>query len=104
MDRIAFRTSLRRCPPDKRKLYDQQMEELAKFDNMKPEPLPTAMSVPTPTARPPPNLRFARGNYLKPGKQVTPGFPHFLGAACRNRPARRKIRTPPDAARRRPSG
>ena len=71
----------KRCPPDERKLYDKQDEELAKFDNMKPEPLPTAMSVFDGDGQLPQTCVLAGGNYLKPGQEVTPGFPAFLGAS-----------------------
>ena len=71
----------KRCPPDERKLYDQQVEELAKFDKLKPEPLPTAMTVSDGDGQLPPTCVLAGGNYLKPGQEVTPGFPAFLGAS-----------------------
>src|SRR5262249_42447965 len=35
----------RRCNQDERQMYDKQMEQLAKYDSIKPEPLPTAMAV-----------------------------------------------------------
>ncbi|HZZ27013.1 MAG TPA: DUF1549 and DUF1553 domain-containing protein [Pirellulales bacterium] len=71
----------RRCDPEERKLYDQQMEELSKFDSIKPEPLPTAMSVTDGDGAPPPTCVLSGGNYLRPGQEVAPGFPEFLGAS-----------------------
>ena len=72
----------RRCPPEERKLYDQQMEQLSKFDKIKPDPLPTAMTiVDADGGAPTPTCVLAGGNYLKPGKEVSPGFPEFLGAS-----------------------
>lgn len=71
----------RRCPPEERKLYDQQMEELSKYDKLKPEPLPTAMTIADADSPPAPTCMLAGGNYLKPGKEVSPGFPEFLGAS-----------------------
>src|SRR5262249_46873293 len=71
----------KRCSPEERKLYDQQMEELAKFDNMKPAPLPTAMTVNDGDGQPPVTCVLEGGNYLKPGQEVSPGFPEFLGAS-----------------------
>jgi hypothetical protein len=71
----------RRCQPEERKLYDQQMEELSKYDNIKPEPLPTAMAVLDGDDQAPPTCVLAGGNYQKPGQEVKPGFPEFLGAA-----------------------
>ncbi len=71
----------RLCPPEERKLYDKQMEDLAKFDSMKPEPLPTAMAVFDGDGKAPPTSVLAGGNYLKPGEEVKPGFPEFLGAS-----------------------
>ena len=54
---------------------------MAKFDNMKPDPLPTAMSVSDGDGQAPQTCVLAGGNYLKPGQEVTPGFPAFLGAS-----------------------
>jgi Protein of unknown function (DUF1549)/Protein of unknown function (DUF1553) len=71
----------RRCPPDERKLYDKQTEELTKYDPLKPEPLPTAMAVFDGDEEAPPTCVLAGGNYLKPGQEVKPGFPEFLGAS-----------------------
>jgi Protein of unknown function (DUF1549)/Protein of unknown function (DUF1553) len=71
----------RRCPPDERKMYDQQTDELAKYDSLKPEPLPTAMAVFDGDDQAPPTCVLSGGNYLKPKQEVTPGFPEFLGAS-----------------------
>jgi hypothetical protein len=71
----------RRCQPDERKLYDQQSEELSKFDSIKPEALPTAMSVTDGDGQPPSTYVLSGGNYLRPEQEVAPGFPEFLGAA-----------------------
>ncbi len=71
----------RRCSPEERKQYDQQMDELAKFDSMKPQPLPTAMAVYDGDAEAPPTCVLVGGDFHKPGKEVTPGFPEFLGAS-----------------------
>lgn len=71
----------RRCKPDERKLYDEQIEELAKFDSMKPEPLPTAMAVMDGGLPAPPTFVLGGGDYKNPKQEVTPGFPAFLGAS-----------------------
>ncbi|HTQ37627.1 MAG TPA: DUF1549 and DUF1553 domain-containing protein [Pirellulales bacterium] len=71
----------RRCNPDERKQYDQQMEELSKYDAIKPESLPTAMAVADGDGQPPPTCVLAVGNYLRPEQEVAPGFPAFLGAS-----------------------
>ncbi len=71
----------RRCAPDERKQYDDQMTELAKFDTMKPEPLPRAMAVFDGDAQAPATCVLAGGDFHKPGKEVTAGFPEFLGAS-----------------------
>jgi hypothetical protein len=71
----------KRCSPEERKQYDKQMEELAKFDKLKPEPLPTAMTITDGDGQAPTTCVLAGGNYLKPGKEVSPGFPEFLGAS-----------------------
>jgi len=71
----------RRCDPQERKMYDQQMEELSKYDAIKPEPLPTAMTVCDGDGQPPQTCVLHVGNYLRPEQEVAPGFPEFLGAS-----------------------
>jgi hypothetical protein len=71
----------RRCKPDERKMYDHQTEELTKYDSIKPEPLPTAMTVCDGDGAPPQTFVLATGNYLRPEQEVAPGFPEFLGAS-----------------------
>jgi hypothetical protein len=71
----------RRCDPQERKMYDQQMEQLAKYDSIKPEPLPTAMTVCDGDGQPPQTFVLSTGNYLRPEQEVAPGFPEFLGAS-----------------------
>jgi hypothetical protein len=73
--------AIRKCLPDERKLVDQQMEELAKFDGIRPDPLPTAMAVTDGGRQAPTTCLLAGGNYLKPEQEVMPGFPEFLGAS-----------------------
>jgi len=71
----------KRCSPEERKWYDKQMEELAKFDKLKPDALPTAMSITDGDGQPPATCVLEGGNYLKPWQEVSPGFPEFLGAS-----------------------
>jgi hypothetical protein len=71
----------RRCASDERKLFDQQTAEIAKYDSVKPASLPTAMTVSDGDGDAPQTCILQNGNYLKPGKEVTPGFPEFLGAS-----------------------
>ncbi len=89
----------RRCSPEERKQYDQQMDELAKFDSMKPQPLPTAMAVYDGDAEAPPTCVLAGGDFHKPGKEVTPGFPEFLGVSEPEIKAPRLGRIPPAVGR-----
>ena len=71
----------RRCKSDERKMYDEQMDALAKYDNIKPDPLPTAMAVNDGDGTPPQTFVLHTGNYLRPEQEVAPGFPEFLGAS-----------------------
>ncbi len=71
----------RRCPPDERKLFDQQTIEIAKYDPLKPAPLPTAMTMSDGDGDAPRTCILKNGNYQKPGTEVRPGFPEFLGAS-----------------------
>jgi hypothetical protein len=71
----------RRSPPDERKLFDQQTAEIAKYDSLKPTPLPTAMIMSDGDGDAPRTCVLKNGNYQKPGKEVRPGFPEFLGAS-----------------------
>jgi hypothetical protein len=59
--------------------YDALERELANFEHLKPQPLPTAMSV-TDGAGPAPETHVLdAGDYRKPEELVSPGFPEFLG-------------------------
>jgi hypothetical protein len=71
----------RRCSPEERKQYDQQMEELARFDHLKPKPLPTAMAALDGDVSAPATCVLSGGDFHKPAQEVTPGFPEFLGAS-----------------------
>jgi hypothetical protein len=66
---------------DKKERYEALKKELAKFDHLKPEPLPTAMAITDAGRESPPTYRLATGNFRKPQEEVQPGFPGFLGAS-----------------------
>jgi uncharacterized protein DUF1553/uncharacterized protein DUF1549 len=78
---LELHRAYRRCAPDERKLVEQQEEELEKYDSLKPEPLPTVMAAVDGDDQAPATYVLAGGNYQKPEKEVTPGFPEFLGAS-----------------------
>ncbi len=59
---------------DQKKRYAELTEELARFDSLKPQPLPTAMSVTDTGVQAPPTFCLAAGDYNKPMQEVTPGF------------------------------
>lgn len=59
--------------------YDELQKELANFDHLKPEPLPTALAIRDAGADAPATYRLATGNFRNPLEQVAPGFPEFLG-------------------------
>jgi hypothetical protein len=66
---------------DEKARYEELQKELAKFDKLKPEPLPTAMAITDAGPHSPPTYRLATGNFTKPLEEVQPGFPRFLGAS-----------------------
>jgi hypothetical protein len=68
----------RRLPQPQKDRYYALMDELAKFDAIKPVPLPTAMAVSDVGPEPPATHRLATGNYLKPREVVAPAFPEVL--------------------------
>src|SRR5262249_43974900 len=53
----------KRCSPEERKQYDKQMTELATFDKLKPEPLPTAMTITDGDGQAPTTCVLEGGNY-----------------------------------------
>jgi hypothetical protein len=73
--------AFRLCEPAERKLVDEQTKQLAKFESIKPAPLPTAMTAIDGDDEAPRTCVLRAGNYLKPEQEVKPGFPGFLGAS-----------------------
>jgi hypothetical protein len=59
--------------------YDNLQAELAKFDALKPAPLPAAMAVSDGPGPAPITHVLDAGDYRKPEEAVAPGFPEFLG-------------------------
>ncbi len=66
---------------EKKKQYDELEAKLAKFDSLKPAPLPTLMAVTDAAGPAPPTFLLKGGSLKQPGDSVEPGFPTFLGAA-----------------------
>ena len=54
---------------------------MAKFDSLKPQPLPTVMAAGDTGRNAPPTFRLAGGSFKHPAEKVEPGFPLFLGAS-----------------------
>jgi hypothetical protein len=73
--------AIKKLKGDKKKRYEALVKELAKFDHLKPAPLPTAMAITDAGPHSPPTYRLATGNFRKPQEEVQPGFPKFLGAS-----------------------
>ncbi len=73
--------AIKKLKGDQKKRYEALQEELAKFDHLKPQPLPTAMAITDAGPHSPPTYRLATGNFTKPLEKVEPGFPSFLGAS-----------------------
>ncbi len=59
--------------------YDALHAELAKFDSLKPAPLPAALAVSNGPGPAPETHVLDSGDYRKPEEIVAPGFPDFLG-------------------------
>ena len=59
--------------------YDALQAELAKYDSLKPQPLPAAMGVSDGPGPAPETHVLDAGDYRKPEETVAPGFPEFLG-------------------------
>jgi hypothetical protein len=66
---------------EKKKQYDELEAKLAKFDSLKPAPLPMMMAVTDAVGAPPQTFRLAGGSLKHPAEPVEPGFPTLLGAA-----------------------
>ena len=59
--------------------YRQLEQQLAKFDHLKPNPLPLVMAVSDLGPKPPPTRILDGGSLKNPLDEVLPGFPQFLG-------------------------
>lgn len=66
---------------EQKERYERLTRELAKFDELKPAPLPRAMSITDARREAPPTYRLATGNFRKPLEPIDPGFPEFLGVS-----------------------
>jgi hypothetical protein len=66
---------------EKKHRYEDLRLSLAKFDAIKPQPLPSVCGVTDADDKPPPTFRLVAGNLKHPAEQVEPGFPEFLGAS-----------------------
>lgn len=61
--------------------YEKLKRQLAEFDHLKPEPLPTLMTVADLGDQAPPTFILDGGNWRSPMDEVDPGFPQFLDLA-----------------------
>jgi hypothetical protein len=71
VDRTAM---VKQMKGDVKKSHDELDKELAKFDSLKPKPLPRAMVLTDVAATAPPTYLLQRGDYKRKGKEVQPGF------------------------------
>jgi hypothetical protein len=76
----AISRRVNRLEGEEKTWYDALQAELAKFDSLKPAPLPTAMAVCDGPGPAPETHVLDAGDYRKPEETVAPGFPEFLGA------------------------
>jgi uncharacterized protein DUF1549/uncharacterized protein DUF1553 len=76
----AINKRIRNLEGEEKTWYDALQAELAKFDHLKPQPLPTAMAVGEGPGPAPETHVLDAGDYRKPEETVSPGFPEFLGA------------------------
>ncbi len=67
---------------EQKKQYESLKAQLAKFDSLKPPPLPTVRGAADASSQSPPTFRLEGGNLKRPAEQVEPGFPEFLGASA----------------------
>lgn len=72
--RYKYTKMVRRLPDDKRAVYDDLTKKLAAFDNVRPQPLPMAMTVSDVGSKAPATHCLDGGDYKKPGEEVQPGF------------------------------
>ena len=70
---------IRRLEGEAKTQYDAFQGQLAQFDSLKPQPLPTAMAVRDGLGPAPITHVLDAGDYRKPEEIVAPGFPEFLG-------------------------
>jgi hypothetical protein len=76
----AINSRVRRIEDEDKIWFEYLQSELAKFDCLKPEQLPTAMAVSDGPGPAPETHVLDAGDYRKPEETVKPGFPEFLGA------------------------
>jgi hypothetical protein len=70
---------IRRLEGEEKQKWDDLHKQLAQFDSIKPQPLPTSMAVQEGTGPIPETYVLETGDYRKPEEEVKPGFPEFLG-------------------------
>jgi hypothetical protein len=90
VDRNAM---VKQMKADIKKNHDELAKELAKFDSLKPRPLPAAMVLTDVATTAPPTYLLQRGDYKKKGKELQPGFLAIFD------PAPAKIPPPPAGAK-----
>jgi len=82
LDVAAERGAMISKLPDAEKKHYRELErQMAKFDELRPAPLPGVMAVSDVGHNAPPTYLLATGNVFNPQEQVQPGFPLFLSEA-----------------------
>ena len=62
-----------------KKRYDELQGQLAEYDYLRPQPLPTAMAVTEVHGSPPPTYLLATGHYAKPVRECCARIPGLPG-------------------------
>jgi hypothetical protein len=78
----AARAAPTRLPAAAKKRYVELEKQLARFDHLKPSPLPIAMAVTDVGPLAPPTHRLMGGDWRKPAAEVQPGFLAALGGGA----------------------
>ena len=70
----SYARMFRRLPDDKRAEYDELAKQMAAYDNVRPQPLPMAMTASDVGSKAPATHCLDGGDYKKPGEEVHPGY------------------------------
>ncbi len=80
VDKQNYDTLAKKLSPKDKVAYEQLKSELAKFNYLKPKPLPTAMAIADVGPQSPPTFLLDGGDWRSPLDEVQPDFPGFLAS------------------------